>query len=104
MLLVWWVFLYAFIIFPDEYVVLNVALYSPHYDLLYLVENLAFLGVLGMLAWNTRGAWKQIYLEPVCGFGTLRDKFAGAEHAPSLAANITRAACMTSRLSLRFAG
>jgi signal transduction histidine kinase len=61
MLLVWWVFLYAFIVFPDEYVVLNVALYSPHYDLLYLVENLAFLGVLGMLAWNTRGAWREIY-------------------------------------------
>ena len=62
MLLVWWVFLYAFIVFPDEYVVLNVAVYSPHYDLLYLVENLAFLGVLGMLAWKTRGAWKQVYL------------------------------------------
>jgi signal transduction histidine kinase len=61
MLLVWWVFLYAFIIFPDEYVVLNVAKYSPHYDLLYLVENLAFIGVLGMLAWNTRGAWREIY-------------------------------------------
>jgi signal transduction histidine kinase len=61
MLLVWWMFLYAFIIFPDEYVVLNVAVYSPHYDLLYLVENLAFLGVLGMLAWSTRGAWREIY-------------------------------------------
>jgi signal transduction histidine kinase len=61
MLLVWWVFLYAFVIFPDEYVVLNVSLYSPHYDLLYLVENLAFLMVLGILAWNTRGAWKKIY-------------------------------------------
>ncbi len=61
MLLVWWVFLYAFVIFPDEYVVLNVSLYSPHYDLLYLVENLAFLMVLGILAWNARGAWKKIY-------------------------------------------
>ena len=61
MLLVWWVFLYAFIVFPDEYVVLNVSLYSPHYDLLYLVENLAFLVVLGILAWNARSAWKQIY-------------------------------------------
>lgn len=61
MLLVWWVFLYAFIVFPDEYVVLNVALYSPHYDVLYLVENLAFLAVLGMLAWNARGAWREIY-------------------------------------------
>ncbi len=60
-LLVWWVFLYAFIVFPDEYVVLNVSVYSPHYDVLYLVENLAFLVVLGMLAWNVRGAWKGIY-------------------------------------------
>ena len=61
MLLVWWIFLYAFIVFPDEYVVLNVAVYSPHYDLLYLVENLAFLAVLGILAWNVRGAWRDIY-------------------------------------------
>jgi signal transduction histidine kinase len=61
MLLVWWVFLYAFIVFPDEYVVLNVTVYSPHYDLLYLVENLAFLAVLGILAWNARGAWRDIY-------------------------------------------
>ncbi len=60
-LLVWWVFLYAFIVFPDEYVTLNVSLYSPHYDLLYLVENLAFLVVLGMLALNARGTWKEIY-------------------------------------------
>ncbi len=60
-LLVWWVFLYAFIVFPDEFVVLNVAVYSPHYDLLYLVENLALLAVLGILAWSTRGAWKTIY-------------------------------------------
>ena len=40
---------------------LNVAVYSPHYDLLYLVENLVMLGVLGMLAWNARGSWKVIY-------------------------------------------
>lgn len=61
MLLVFWVFLYAFIVFPDEYVVLNVAVYSPHYDLLYLVENLAMLAVLGILAHNAHSAWKQIY-------------------------------------------
>jgi signal transduction histidine kinase len=61
MLLVWWVFLYSFIVFPDEYVVHNVAVYSPHYDLLYLVENLAFLAVLGILAWSARGAWRDVY-------------------------------------------
>src|SRR5260370_432169 len=53
--------LYDLIVFPDEYVQLNVAVYSPHYDLLYLVENMAFLGVLGVLAWKARGAWKRIY-------------------------------------------
>jgi signal transduction histidine kinase len=60
-LLVWWVFLYAFIVFPDEFVMLNVAVYSPHFDLLYLVENLALLTVLGILAWSTRGSWKTVY-------------------------------------------
>jgi len=61
MLLVWWMFLYAFIVFPDEYVVLDKAVYSRSYDLLYLVENLALLAVLGMLASSTGGAWKRIY-------------------------------------------
>jgi signal transduction histidine kinase len=61
MLLVWWIFLYLFIVFPDEYVTLNVTVYSPHYDLLYLVENLALLCVLGMLASRAQGAWKRIY-------------------------------------------
>jgi len=61
MLLVWWVFLYAFIVFPDEYVVLSTSVYSPNYDLLYALENMAFLTGLGVLASSTRGAWKKIY-------------------------------------------
>ncbi len=61
MLLVWWVLLYAFIVFPDEYVVMNVAVYSRNSDRLYLVENLALLGILGVLACTSIGAWKKIY-------------------------------------------
>src|SRR5437899_5717632 len=61
MLLVWWMFLYEFIVFPDEYIVLDRAVYSRSYDLLYLVENLALLAILGMLASNTGSAWKRIY-------------------------------------------
>ena len=80
MLLVWWVFLYAFIVFPDEYVVLNVAVYSPHYDLLYLVENMAFLGVLGHAGLEDAGGVETDLPEPVCRLGTLRRQFAGAEH------------------------
>jgi len=61
MLLMWWVFLYAFIVFPDEYVAMNVPVYSRNYDVLYLVENLVFLGALGLFMARTRGAWRTIY-------------------------------------------
>jgi signal transduction histidine kinase len=62
MLLIWWMFLYAFIVFPDEYVVTNVAVYSRSFDLLYLTESLVLLAALGALAISTNGAWKRIYL------------------------------------------
>jgi signal transduction histidine kinase len=61
MLLVWWVFLYAFVVFPDEYVVLNTPLYSPKYDFLYTLENIAFLAGLAVLLSSAHGAWKKIY-------------------------------------------
>ena len=62
MLLVWWVFLYAFIVFPHQYVVLNVPAYNRYYDLLYEVENMLLLVVLAYAAWTSVGAWKRLYL------------------------------------------
>jgi len=61
MVLIWWVFLYAFIVFPDQYVKLNVSVYSRNYDLLYLLENLVLVFVLGMAATSTRGSWRRVY-------------------------------------------
>lgn len=61
MLLLWWVFLYAFIVFPNEYVILNNAIYSPNYDLLYLVENLVLVLMLGIGARSTQGSWRRVY-------------------------------------------
>jgi signal transduction histidine kinase len=61
MVLVWWLFLYSFVVFPDQYVKLNVTVYSRNYDLLYLVENLVLVFVLGMVAASTKGAWRRIY-------------------------------------------
>ncbi len=69
MLLMWWVFLYAFIVFPDEYVVLNVRVYSRNYDLLYLVENLVLLVILGLSAAGSSGAWKRVYWNLFIAFG-----------------------------------
>ena len=69
MLLMWWVFLYAFIVFPDEYVVTSVHVYSRNYDLLYLVENLVLLAILGLSAASSSGSWKRIYWNLFIGFG-----------------------------------
>lgn len=61
MLLIWWVFLYAFMVFPNQYVTLNSPAYNQNYDLLYLCENLVLLVVLGLLTTNVQGAWKRVY-------------------------------------------
>jgi signal transduction histidine kinase len=61
MLLVCWIFLYMFIVFPDEYVQLNLHVYSKNYDLLYLLENLVLVFVLGIMASSTTGNWRRIY-------------------------------------------
>jgi len=61
MLLVWWIFLYAFIVFPHQYVVLNVSAYEYHYEGLYQVENLLVLAVLGFAVWTSSGGWRRLY-------------------------------------------
>jgi signal transduction histidine kinase len=61
MLLLWWVFLYAFVVFPDEYVVLNARVYSPHYDILYLIQNLLLVTALAVAAWGPKGSWRPVY-------------------------------------------
>ena len=63
MLLIWWVFLYGFIVFPEEYVSLDAPVYTRSYDLLYLIESIMFLGMLGLVILNTRGDWKRIYMQ-----------------------------------------
>jgi signal transduction histidine kinase len=62
MLLGWWLFLYAFLVFPHQYVVLNVALYDIYYDGLYLVENGVLLAVLALAALTKSAGWRRIYL------------------------------------------
>jgi signal transduction histidine kinase len=69
MLLVWWVFLYAFIVFPEQYVALDVSVYSTSYDLLYTCENLLLVLILGIVASRTQGAWRQVYWKLFVAFG-----------------------------------
>jgi len=61
MLLVWWMFLYAFVVFPDEYVVLNKDIYTHNYDRLYVLESLVLLGIVGFFIFKTKGTWRKFY-------------------------------------------
>ena len=60
-LLVWWVTVYAFAVFPDEYIVTNAAVYNLRWDLLYLVEGLMLIGVSGWSFFSSSGTWRRLY-------------------------------------------
>src|SRR5580658_7301992 len=62
LLLVWWVFLYAFVVFPWQYVSVNVAEYDNNFSPLYLVESGVLVLVLGITAWRACAGWKMVYL------------------------------------------
>jgi signal transduction histidine kinase len=62
LLLAWWVFLYAFVVFPSQYVSLNVAEYDRTYGALYLVESGVLVLVLGIAARGAPAGWKVVYL------------------------------------------
>jgi signal transduction histidine kinase len=61
MLILFWVFLYAFVVFPYQYVQRNVAIYGPHFNLLYLIETAVLIGSFGVLWWRTSQQWRPIY-------------------------------------------
>jgi signal transduction histidine kinase len=60
-LLVWGIVAYAFAVFPDEYLVRNIPVYSLRWDLLYLTESLMVIAVSGWSFLTSTGAWKGLY-------------------------------------------
>ncbi len=62
MLLVWWVFLYAFVVFPWQYASVNVAEYDRNFGPLYLGESGVLVLALGIAARGASARWKKVYL------------------------------------------
>jgi signal transduction histidine kinase len=62
LLLIWWVLLYAFIVFPSQYVSVNAAMYRKNFSSLYLVETGVLLLVLGTAGRGATGRWRVVYL------------------------------------------
>jgi signal transduction histidine kinase len=60
-LLVWGIVVYAYAVFPDEYLIRNVPVYSMRWDLLYLSESLIVIAVAGWSFLTSTGAWRKLY-------------------------------------------
>ncbi|MBI3644513.1 MAG: HAMP domain-containing histidine kinase [Acidobacteriales bacterium] len=60
-LLVWWMIVYAFAVFPDEYLTTNVPVYSLRWDMLYLAEGLILIAVSGWSFLTSSGPWRTLY-------------------------------------------
>src|ERR1700692_964239 len=70
LLLIWWMFLYAFVVFPSQYVALNAEMYKTNFHSLYLVETGVLVLVLGIGGRDAAGAWRTVYLN-LLGASTL---------------------------------
>jgi signal transduction histidine kinase len=62
MLFGWWVFLYAFIVFPHQYVTHDFYKYNRYYDGLYAVENALLVAALALAFFTSSGGWRRLYL------------------------------------------
>jgi len=60
-LLLWWVVVYAFFVFPEEYIITTPAVYNPRWDLLYLLEGLILIAVSASAFFGSSGPWRELY-------------------------------------------
>lgn len=62
LLMVWWVFFYAYLVTCWQYVSPNESLYNRNYDRLYLIEITILVSALIQFARHSSGSWKRLYL------------------------------------------
>ena len=61
LLLTWWTFLYAFVVFPWMYAVPSEGQYNYNYDLITNIQNMVIVIGLGVLWLKARGGWRVVY-------------------------------------------
>jgi signal transduction histidine kinase len=60
-LLLWWIYVYMFLVYPNEYILPNKAFFDRYYYVLFVSEFALLQAVLGGMAMVARGAWRKIY-------------------------------------------
>jgi len=61
LLLTWWTFVYAFVVFPWMYAAPSEAQYNYNYDVISNVQNMVIVIGLGVLWLKAKGAWRVVY-------------------------------------------
>src|SRR6266849_2588470 len=61
LLLTWWTFLYAFVVFPWIYATPSEAQYNFNYDVVSNIQNMVIVIGLGVLWLKAKGAWRLVY-------------------------------------------
>jgi len=61
LLLTWWTFVYAFVVFPWMYATPSEAQYNYNYDVVSNVQNMVIVIGLGVLCLKAKGAWRVVY-------------------------------------------
>src|SRR5437867_1821455 len=61
LLLMWWVFLYIFFVFPWMYATPSAGQYNYNYVLLAHIQNLIIILAIAWFWLQTRGAWRKVY-------------------------------------------
>jgi signal transduction histidine kinase len=67
LLLVWWLFLYAFVVFPSQYITVDVSRYDRAYGALYMVESAVVVLMLAIVAQGATAGWRKLYLYLMAG-------------------------------------
>ncbi len=62
LLLFFWVFLYAYYVFPHQFLIPDPSVYWLQYNALYFCENFAVIALAGNLILRTEGPWKSVYV------------------------------------------
>src|SRR5258708_14860090 len=61
LLVTWWMFLYAFVVFPWVYAMRSEGQYNYNYTLITNIQNMVIVIGVGALWLKSRGAWRVVY-------------------------------------------